>query len=86
MVVGILITTASLSLVIFQIRQTENIQSDILSLYAYLSMDHINETYSRAIRYMSDLVTASFLKQIVPYKEASGGEFNQTQWVGYDES
>ncbi|TNV87849.1 hypothetical protein FGO68_gene3282 [Halteria grandinella] len=89
MIVGIIITAASISLVFYQILQTENIQSDILSLYAYLSMDHISETYSRAIKYMGELIQGSFVKQIAPYKESQApaiGTFNRTQWVGYDEN
>jgi hypothetical protein len=71
MMVSVMITVASVSLIFYQIWRIEHIQSDILSLYAYLSRDHINATYSKAQAFMKEIAEGSFINQISPKKTGS---------------
>lgn len=66
MLVSVLVIIASIALIYYQIWQTEHIQSDIFSLYAYLSHEHIQETYFKAQDYLIEIVNGSFIKQISP--------------------
>lgn len=80
MIVSVMITFASVSIIFYQIWQIEHIQSDILSLYAYLSKDHIKDTYNKALHFMREIAEGSFIKQISPFNKNAAGaiEYYQT--------
>lgn len=66
LMVSVMMTFASVVMMFYQIWQIEHIQSDILSLYAYLSKDHLKDTYSKALLFMKEIAEGSFIKQISP--------------------
>jgi hypothetical protein len=43
----------------------EKIQADILSLYALLKTEQINDVFSQCCEYMTEITEVSFVKQIL---------------------
>ncbi|TNV87799.1 hypothetical protein FGO68_gene10995 [Halteria grandinella] len=66
MVISIIFIVSSVCLIFYQIWQIEHIQIDIFSLYAYLSKEHIRETFYKAQNFMRELLDGSFIKMIRP--------------------
>jgi hypothetical protein len=48
MVVSILVTLSSVAVILFQIKRIEVIQRDIVSLYAYMTLENIRDTHNKA--------------------------------------
>ncbi|TNV87787.1 hypothetical protein FGO68_gene11594 [Halteria grandinella] len=70
MVVSLLIILTSISIVLFQIKRLEVIQRDIVSLYAYLSLDRIRDTHNKVLGYLKEIDEGSYLKQLRPLSES----------------
>ncbi|TNV87774.1 hypothetical protein FGO68_gene3491 [Halteria grandinella] len=66
MIISVLIAFSSMCFVFYQFYQIEAIQREIFSLYAYLPMEQIKDTYNKVKSYMFELLEGSFLQQILP--------------------
>lgn len=53
---------ASIAMVFYQIFQIKHIQSDILSLYAYVSRDTMAEVYQSCSEFMREIANGSFMR------------------------
>ncbi|TNV87780.1 hypothetical protein FGO68_gene3039 [Halteria grandinella] len=69
MVVSIVVTLSSVVIILFQIKRIEIIQREIVSLYAYMTLDNIRETHNKAQNYVIELAEGSFINQITPKEE-----------------
>lgn len=64
MIVSVAITVASFIMIFHQFIQIENLQRDIISLYAYLQLESIQDILWKTHLYLSDIAEGSFIKKI----------------------
>lgn len=80
MILGILITTMSVALMMYQIWNIEHLQTDILSLLALLQIPLIKEVYNRNLDYMHELIEGTVFGSKVRENKLHSATANSSAW------
>lgn len=69
MIVSVVITLASFLMIFHQFIQIEHLQRDIISLYAYMKIESIEEILWKTNTFMVEIADGSFMRKITVLKD-----------------